>query len=106
MRHENPTAREVAAKELREVVSSTEALLAALGNESGGAIDELRARLTVTIADLKKELGNSFIASAREKFYQARDTVVSVDEFVHQRPWSAVALGAGVGVLIGMILRD
>jgi len=106
MRHEDPTARDVAAKELREVVSSTEALLAALGNEGGEAIGELRDRLTVTIADLKKELGSSFIASAREKLHQARDTAASVDSFVQRRPWSAVVLGAGIGVVIGLILKD
>src|SRR5690348_17010874 len=106
MRHENRTARDVAAKELREVVSSTEALLAALGNQGGEGITELRERLTATIADLKQELGNSFIANAREKLYQARDTAVSVNEFVQYRPWSAVAIGAGIGMLIGLLMRD
>ena len=106
MTPEYPTAKDVAAKELREVVASTEALLAALGNEGGEAIGELRERLTATIADLKKELGGSLMANARETFYKARSTVASVDEFVHQRPWSAVIIGAGVGLLAGLILRD
>jgi ElaB/YqjD/DUF883 family membrane-anchored ribosome-binding protein len=106
MRHEYPTARDVAAKELREVLASTEALLAALGNEDGEAISELRDRLTTTIADVKKELGSSFVASARETFHKARDTAASADEFVQQRPWSAVAIGACIGLLVGLILRD
>lgn len=106
MRQDNPTARDLAQKELREVLASTEALLAALGNEGGDAIDELRGRLTATIAEVKKELGSSFFANAREKIAQARDTAVSVDEFVKQRPWSAVAIGAGVGLLVGLILKD
>ncbi len=106
MRQEYPTARDVAQKELREVLASTEALLAALGNEGGEAIDELRGRLTETIADVKKELGSSFVASAREKIAQARETAATVDEFVQKRPWSAVAIGAGVGLLVGLILRD
>lgn len=106
MRQEYPTARDVAQRELREVLASTEALLAALGTESGEAIEELRGRLTTTIADVKKELGTSFLASARETISRARDTVSSVDEFVHERPWSAVAIGAGLGLLVGLILRD
>jgi ElaB/YqjD/DUF883 family membrane-anchored ribosome-binding protein len=106
MRQEYPTARDVAQKELREVLSSTEALLDALGNEGGEAIDELRQRLTSTITDVKKELGSSFIASARDKIARARDTAASVDEFVQDRPWSAVAIGAGIGVLVGLILKD
>jgi ElaB/YqjD/DUF883 family membrane-anchored ribosome-binding protein len=106
MRHEYPTARDVAAKELREVIASTEALLGALGDQSGDAIDELRERLTTTITDLKKELGSSFMSSARETIYKARDTAASMDEFVHDRPWSALAIGAGIGLLIGLILKD
>src|SRR5882672_8811280 len=106
MRQEYPTARNVAGKELREVLASTEALLAALGNEGGEALDELRGRLTATIADVKKELGNSFMASARESLAKARDTASSVRDFVQERPWSAVAIGAGIGLLVGLILRD
>jgi ElaB/YqjD/DUF883 family membrane-anchored ribosome-binding protein len=106
MRQEFPTARDVAQKELREVLASTEALLAALGDQGGEAIDELRVRLTTTIADVKKELGSSFIASAREKIAKARDTVSSVDDFVQESPWRAVVIGVGVGWLLGLILRD
>ena len=106
MRQEYPTAKDVAHKELREVLASTEALLAALGNEGGEAVSELRERLKTTIADVKKELGSSFVASARETIYKARDTASTIDEFVRKRPWSAVAIGAGVGLLVGLILSD
>ena len=106
MRQENLTTRDVAQKELREVVASTEALLAALGNEGGEAVEELRGRLKATIADVKKELGSSFFANARETISKARDTASSVDDFVHESPWAAVAIGAGVGLLVGLIIRD
>ena len=106
MRQENLNARDVAQKELREVVASTEALLAALGNEGGEAVEELRGRLKSTIADVRKELGSSFVANARETIYKARDTASSVDEFVHDSPWAAVAIGVGLGMLVGMILKD
>jgi len=106
MRQENLNAKDVAQKELREVVASTEALLAALGNEGGEAVQELRGRLKTTIADVKRELGSSFMANARQTITKARDTASSVDEFVHDSPWAAVAVGAGIGVLVGMILKD
>lgn len=106
MRQEFPTAKDVAQKELREVLASTEALLAALGDQGGEAIDELRVRLTTTIADVKKELGSSFIASARERIAKARDTASAIDDFVHESPWRAVVIGVGVGWLLGLILRD
>jgi ElaB/YqjD/DUF883 family membrane-anchored ribosome-binding protein len=106
MRQEYPTARDVARKELREVLASTEALLTALGDQGGEAINELRERLTTTIADVKKELGNSFVNGARDTIYRARDTATSINEFVRESPWAAVGIGAGIGVLVGLILRD
>jgi ElaB/YqjD/DUF883 family membrane-anchored ribosome-binding protein len=106
MRNENPQARDVAQKELREVLASTEALLAALGDQGGEAIDELRGRLTNTIADVKEELGPSFMASAREKIAQARDAATSVNDFVTEKPWTSVVIAAGVGLIAGMLLKD
>ena len=106
MRTDNPQARDIAQQELRDVLASTEALLAALGDQSGEAIDELRARLTTTISDVKSQLGSSFVASAREKIAQARDTVTNVNEFVTEKPWTAVAIAAGVGLLAGLLLKD
>jgi ElaB/YqjD/DUF883 family membrane-anchored ribosome-binding protein len=105
MTNENPSARQIAGKELRDVLASTEALLAALGEGGGEAVDELRERLTNTISDVKKELGSSFFDNARNTISKARDTVTSVDDFVQERPWTSVAIGAGVGVLLGLILR-
>jgi ElaB/YqjD/DUF883 family membrane-anchored ribosome-binding protein len=106
MRNEQPTAKQVAAKELRDVLASTEALLAALGDEGDASVVELRQRLTNTISDVKQQLGSSFLASARDTILKARDTATSIDDFVQQRPWSSVAIGVGAGLLLGMILKD
>jgi len=106
MRNEYPSAKEVAAKELRDVLSSTEALLAALGDDGGEDVDRLRERLTNTIADVKSQLGSSFLANARDTITKARDTATSVDDFVQRRPWSSVAIGVGVGILVGMLLKS
>ena len=106
MRQEYPTARDVARKELREVLASTEALLEALGDEGGEAVDELRVRLTTTIAEVKDELGNSFMESARNTIYKARDTASAIDDFVQASPWRALAIGVGIGWLFGRVLRS
>lgn len=106
MRTDNPQARDIAQQELRDMLSSTEALLAALGSQTGDGIDELRERLTTTISDVKKALGSSFVASAREKIAKARDTATQLNEFVTEKPWTAVAIGAGIGLLAGLLLKD
>jgi ElaB/YqjD/DUF883 family membrane-anchored ribosome-binding protein len=105
MRNEYPSAKQVAAKELREVLSSTEALLAALGDDHGAVVDELRVRLEATISDVRKQLGSAFFSNARETIARARDTATSLDAFVNQRPWTSVGIGLGVGLLLGMLLK-
>jgi ElaB/YqjD/DUF883 family membrane-anchored ribosome-binding protein len=106
MKQENTLVRDIAAKELREVLASTEALLSTIGDEGGGSVQELRNRLTRTVSDVRKELGGSFFDTARDRYYQARDTATSINRFAHQRPWLTVAIGAGIGVLIGRLMRD
>ena len=72
MRTENPQARDIAQQELRDMLASTEALLAALGDQSGEAIDELRTRLNATISDVKRQLSSSFVQGARQKIARRR----------------------------------
>lgn len=104
MNREDTVVRDIAAKELREVLASTEALLSAIGDEGGESVNELRDRLTRTVADVRKELEKSFFETARERYYQVRDTAVSVHRFTHRYPWLAVAIGTGLGVLIGRVM--
>jgi ElaB/YqjD/DUF883 family membrane-anchored ribosome-binding protein len=106
MRTDTPQARDIAQQELRDMLASTEALLTALSGQTGEGIDELRTRLTSTISDVKRALGNSFAASARERFSQARDTVTQVNDFVTEKPWTSVAIGAVIGLLAGLLLKD
>jgi ElaB/YqjD/DUF883 family membrane-anchored ribosome-binding protein len=104
MRTAYPSPNQVARKELQEVIASTEALLKALGDGGGEAVEELRGRLTETIADVKKELGSSIFATARDTISRARDTATATDDFVRSRPWTAVAAGVGVGLVLGWIM--
>jgi ElaB/YqjD/DUF883 family membrane-anchored ribosome-binding protein len=106
MKQEDTLVRDIAAKELREVLASTEALLSAISDEGGESVQELRNRLTTTVANVRKELGKSFFDTARERYYQARDTAASVNRFAHRHPWLTVAIGAGMGVVIGRLMKD
>lgn len=106
MKQEYPEPKDIAAKELREALASTEALLSALGDEGSESVNELRARLTTTIADIKEQLGSSFVANARYRYRQARRTAASVNRFTNRHPWSAVVIGVGVGVMVGLLIAD
>jgi ElaB/YqjD/DUF883 family membrane-anchored ribosome-binding protein len=94
---------QVAQKEIRQVVSSSEALLEALGDEGGAAVDELRERLTNTIAALRQHLDRSMLSNIRDTIATIRETAASANDFVRRRPWTAVAIGTVAGLLIGSV---
>jgi len=106
MKQATTLVRDQAAKELREVLASTEALLSTIGDEGGESVQELRNRLTRTVADVRKELGKSVFDTARDRYYQVRDTATSINRFAHQHPWLTITIGAGIGVLVGRLMRD
>lgn len=35
---------------------------------------------------------------------QARNTATATDAYVHEQPWKAIGIGAGLGFLIGLVL--
>lgn len=67
---------------------------------TGEKADELRARgMTMLDAALERAQALQTVALERGKV-AARQT----DEFVHEHPWPAVAVSAGAGLLIGLLL--
>src|SRR5512139_4182998 len=86
--------------QLSRTVSQAEDLLRALGNESGEAIDAMRARVSATLRDARARLSSG--AGQARNF--ANTTMSQADAYVHANPWRAVAIGAGIGVLLAMMM--
>jgi ElaB/YqjD/DUF883 family membrane-anchored ribosome-binding protein len=81
-------------------VSQAEELLRALGNESSEAIDAMRARVSTTLRDARERLSGS----ATQARALAGNTMSQADAFVHANPWRAVAIGAGIGALLAILM--
>jgi ElaB protein len=81
------------AEELRALVSEAEALLRS-STETVSAAG--REQTEATMADLRKRL----TSLERQVKARARD----VDDYVHDNPWSAVAMAGGVALLLGLIM--
>ena len=82
------------------VVADAEALLKATANQGGEKLAEVRARAEESLKVAKARLleaQDALIAKTREA---ARAT----DEYVHEKPWHAVGVAAGIGLLIGFLL--
>jgi len=86
--------------QLSRTVSQAEDLLRALGNESGQAIDAMRERVSTTLRDAKSRLSGR----ASQAKNVASDTMTRADAYVHENPWRAVAIGAGIGMLLAVVL--
>jgi len=86
--------------QLNRTVAQAEELLRALGNESGEAIDAMRARVSATLRDARERLAGG--ATQARSF--AGTSLSQADAFVHANPWRAVAIGAGIGALLAVLL--
>jgi ElaB/YqjD/DUF883 family membrane-anchored ribosome-binding protein len=91
-----------AVNELKALLAGSEDLLESLGDQTGEAAEKLRERLTASIAKTKQRLGNSADAAAAS----ARDVVDSAQGYVTKNPWVALAIGTGVGVVIGSLVTS
>ncbi len=86
--------------DLRAVLSDMDDYLRATASHTGEKIGAIRERLQVQMhkaKDILADTGDVVVDRAKEG---ARAT----DEYVHDNPWHAVGIAAGVGLIIGMLI--
>jgi ElaB/YqjD/DUF883 family membrane-anchored ribosome-binding protein len=86
--------------DLRQVIADAEELLKLTAGDMGEKAVGLRDRLQQRMADAKHSL-LTLQASATEKAKAAGE---AADDYVHDHPWQSMAIGAGVGLLVGLLL--
>jgi ElaB/YqjD/DUF883 family membrane-anchored ribosome-binding protein len=85
------------AEELRNVMHQAEKLVVALSEDRDEALIQLRERMSLALADGKKRLAD-FEGQAR----LLKDTAGrAADQFVQENPWTAVGIGAAIGLVLG-----
>jgi ElaB/YqjD/DUF883 family membrane-anchored ribosome-binding protein len=85
------------AEELRNVMRQAEKLVVALSEDREEALVELRDRVTVALAEAKKRLAE-FEEQARRFKVTAG---AAMDVYVRENPWTAVGVGAALGLILG-----
>lgn len=86
--------------DLRVVINDAEELLKLTAGDVSDSALGLRERLQQRMADAKHSL-LTLQATATEK---AKAAGHAADDYVHDHPWQAVALGAGVGLVVGLLI--
>ena len=86
--------------DMKAVIADAEDILHATADQAGDKIAGLRARVKDRLQDAKARLADAEAVLVAKTRAAARAT----DAYVHENPWKAVGIGAGVGFLVGFIL--
>lgn len=88
-------------EQFQTLVRDTEALLAQSANLVGEQAEELRLQIRESLERARVSL-HSAEENVRERGQAALE---ATETYVQTHPWQAVGIAAGVGVLLGMLIR-
>ena len=97
---ESEATKEKLMQDFRLVVTDAEELLRATAGLANEKVSAVRGRVQENLEVAKARL------SAAEDVVVARTKQAAkvTDDYVHENPWTAVGVGAGVGMLLGMLI--
>jgi len=87
--------------DFKAVVADTEELLKLTAGQAGDKVADVRVRLTDKLTAAKYKLQDLEAAVVEKTKAAARVT----DDYVHENPWKAVGVAAGVGFLLGLLVN-
>jgi ElaB/YqjD/DUF883 family membrane-anchored ribosome-binding protein len=93
-------AQEKLVSDIKSVISDAEDVLNATADQAGDKVASLRARIQSRLGDAKVRLVEAEALLVAKSKAAARAT----DAYVHESPWQAVGIAAGVGLLVGLVL--
>ena len=85
---------------IRSEISDAEELLSATADQVGEKMAGLRERIQRRLREAKSRLADAEVLLVDKTRAAARAT----DDYVHESPWTAIGVAAGIGVLVGLIL--
>lgn len=86
--------------DIKLVIADAEKLLAEAASQTGECITDLRERMQDNLRNARHrlcELEDVMVVNTRE-------AVKATDHYVHENPWRAVGVAAGVGLVIGLLI--
>jgi ElaB/YqjD/DUF883 family membrane-anchored ribosome-binding protein len=86
--------------DVKTVVADADAFLRASIGQTDRAYTEARKKLEETLDAAKAEVAEGHRAMTE----RARAVVQATDTYVHENPWGPIAMGAGVGLLLGWLV--
>jgi len=87
-------------EELRNIVDHAEALLQAISDEGDPKLSSLRERVSVSIDTARVHLDEMQADAERA----SEKAAAALGRWIEENPWMAVAIGAGAGIAVGLLL--
>jgi len=92
--------REKLMQDVKIVISDAEELLRATASQAGEKVTAAREKVQESLHQAKVKL-----AEAEDVLIDKGKQAAKVtDEYVHDNPWRAVGIAAGIGLLIGLLI--
>lgn len=86
-------------EDLRVVVEDAEALLKATAGQAGERVEQARHRAEESVRAARERLADL----EGEVRMRAREAARTTDRYVHETPWGAIGMAAGVGFILGLL---
>jgi ElaB/YqjD/DUF883 family membrane-anchored ribosome-binding protein len=86
--------------EFRALVDAMDNVFSAAAGDSTEKLADLKGQAEATLRKARARLGDV----EKSAVAKARKIASDSDDYVHENPWTAIGLGAGIGLLIGILI--
>ncbi len=87
--------------DIRTVLADAEDLLRQAASATGERASELRETALSRLKQAKEKAADMQVVVVEKGKQAARVT----DDYVHEHPWTAIGIAAGIGVLVGLLVN-
>jgi len=95
------TSKEKLVNDLRNLVGDAEELLKATATQAGEKIGVARQKIEQSLIEGKKALADA----EKTLIAKSKECAEIADDYVRENPWTAVGVAAGVGLVLGLLIR-
>ena len=94
-------AKEKLVGDLKTLIVDAEELLKASANQAGEKFSVARQKIEQSLVEGKKSLADA------EKLLvkKSKEAADVADDYVRENPWGAVGIAAGIGIVLGLLIR-
>jgi ElaB/YqjD/DUF883 family membrane-anchored ribosome-binding protein len=87
--------------DLKVLISDAEELLKVTANQAGERVAAARHRIEQSLEEGKKSLADA----EGIVIDKTKEAAKATDVYVRENPWNAVGIAAGIGLILGLLLR-